>query len=1060
MTWRRIGPIVLLTLVGAVVIGKRLWQVQVVEHTLWAQQAARLLHSGVVLPPDRGRILDATGAVVARDLETYRLVLTYREFRRQHPLGQVAHARSALEARAVTLQEADAHLLEWAWDLLHLTPNSLEAFTKGEPFQTESLQVDGVASARDVHRGRRASDVRYYLRELLELSPRQWTSVARNVARADRDRPYLELAAAGLSDPVEPWVLWQRIERRLALATDHLAQLADRMESAGEGGALGYAGLVDELEDARVSVEDDAAAKLFREVFGFEVGRVAPATLFRFFELEWIGRMLAWEPPRLVAWAERRRSVWLEQWLNEYALPSVCADLVLDPTFEPDADDFLDRLAVLFAPEGSVERALERRHFPSWRELPAAAVFSELDGLFRARFPRGREAFGRVVLPILDPQLRALDPPTAQRWLLVDRARNVLPETETYGRELRAALAGQRSEEKLWRIARAMVDDWESGFQATLAYTLEALVREAHPDYELGDDGRLLLERGTMNDVRERLDYFLKDYGTRPKPLQKRALEYEVVHLVTRFQRDYPGIRAAETRVRKYPVLDGFEAPPFGELLGNLSAVGLSELQLQRREAREFRQLFQSAERSREDEHDLLRLLEALWRHDDVRGVAGIEGFFDPELRGQNGFRESWGLKQALAAEPGRRAVTEPVDGRDVHLTLDHRVERAAQRSLAFPAHDPADPKRDESWLRHPVGAIVLVTTDGDVIAAASEPSAASTVDRVDAPPQRRLVLERTLRIPYFQPPGSVFKPFVAAWALDRAGLDPGHAIECTTQADLGWAGFGNVRCHSQYGHGRRNLHQAIACSCNAYFAWLGESLGPDDFVQLAHEFGFYEPTGVRTPPPGAEPGERRTGLREDYRPLLSDNALHRALQQDANRQRAGNGLSVIEVTPMQLARATVGLATGRLPDLRLVDRVGETELPVSPGRRIRLAEQQLERVRTAMFAVSNSREGSAEHALSRREVGVDVAAKTGSADITTAREGAGRTVRKHTWVAGWLPADDPKVTFVVFLHDVSVTSSHSAVYVARQFLTQPETVAWLRAAGIAIDAGFGEESR
>ena len=82
---------------------------------------------------------------------------------------------------------------------------------------------------------------------------------------------------------------------------------------------------------------------------------------------------------------------------------------------------------------------------------------------------------------------------------------------------------------------------------------------------------------------------------------------------------------------------------------------------------------------------------------------------------------------------------------------------------------------------------------------------------------------------------------------------------------------------------------------------------------------------------------------------------------------------------------------------------------------------------------------------------GAEICAKTGSADIAVAKEGEGNQVRKHTWVSGWLPREDPKVAFVVFCHDVAVTSSHSAVYVARQFLLQPETVAWLRARGVTI---------
>ena len=54
--------------------------------------------------------------------------------------------------------------------------------------------------------------------------------------------------------------------------------------------------------------------------------------------------------------------------------------------------------------------------------------------------------------------------------------------------------------------------------------------------------------------------------------------------------------------------------------------------------------------------------------------------------------------------------------------------------------------------------------------------------------------------------------------------------------------------------------------------------------------------------------------------------------------------------------------------------------------------------------------------------------------------------MRKHTWIAGWFPAEAPRAVFVVYVHDTSETSSHSAVYVARQLLASPAVKRWLEA--------------
>jgi cell division protein FtsI/penicillin-binding protein 2 len=154
----------------------------------------------------------------------------------------------------------------------------------------------------------------------------------------------------------------------------------------------------------------------------------------------------------------------------------------------------------------------------------------------------------------------------------------------------------------------------------------------------------------------------------------------------------------------------------------------------------------------------------------------------------------------------------------------------------------------------------------------------------------------------------------------------------------------------------------------------------------------------------------------------------------------------------MQLARATAGLATGALPRVRLVRRVGERDVPPGAPARVAISERSLARVRRALMDVAADPGGTAHVALNARELGLDVAVKTGSADLTSRADDEGKTViRKHTWVAGWTPVERPAAIFVIFVHDTHTTSSHGAVYVARQFLRQPETRAWLAAQGVTL---------
>ena len=169
-------------------------------------------------------------------------------------------------------------------------------------------------------------------------------------------------------------------------------------------------------------------------------------------------------------------------------------------------------------------------------------------------------------------------------------------------------------------------------------------------------------------------------------------------------------------------------------------------------------------------------------------------------------------------------------------------------------------------------------------------------------------------------------------------------------------------------------------------------------------------------------------------------------------RRLVGNGLGVIEVTPMQLARATLALATGELRDLRLVRRIGRRDLARGKRRPLDLRAASLRRVRAAMRAVPVDPEGTAHGVLGPEQLGFAVAVKTGSADLTGRSDDGGmEIVRKHTWVAGWVPADDPVAVFVVFVHDTRATSSHGAVYLARQLLLQPEVLNWLAENGVDV---------
>ncbi len=1064
MIGRRIQPLLLVLVVGAVVLLGRLYWIQVREHDVWSNEAARLVHAGHVLPYRRGRIVDAHGEVLAKDKGTFQLVLLYREFRRGHPLGQVAHARSLLEGRAVSLREAHENLVPWAVDLVSLTSAQLTAFASGEAVETATWSHPGGGDPTREHLGSRASDLRFYVGRLLDLGARQWNEVRSLGKRRATDVSFHVLAAEERSKAGERrWSaedVLADLESRLAESVDQLARLArllDRDEDLRAGGSDGrgdpLSNLVAEIEDSRRLVEDATASKLFYEATGFSPGRIDDDTLLTSIDLDWIMHLFAWDRARMAKWAETVRDGWTGSWRDGYALPHLHAELVLHPATCPEPDEVWNRVAAIFAPEGAVESTLNGAPI-DWRALDSLAVFGVLDEIFAVDLPRDLRASRRAVLPVQDPARRAASEADLLDWSIFDDAVSELPaeddaERIALGARLRHHLENRRRSrdvEAVHAILAHVVAEWERAVQDELRATLDTLRETADPD-DLSRDGRLILREELRERAMERADHLLKDYGMRPRPLQRRRPDYEVVYLLTRYGEWFPGIEAREVSEREYLVHEGDEGRLAEKLVGSVSAVDVYQLQRQRLDAQRMRSLQKSPRRTTEQEDELRRLVGRVLLPDEVRGVAGIEGFFDPELRGTNGYEERRGLQEAFE-RGGERQVRVPEDGADLVLTLELDMQRAAERTLAHPSIVD-DELFDEEWARNPVGAIVVITPDGDVIAAASEPTEHSTIVP-GVVGQRANPIERALRKPGFQPPGSVFKPFVALYALDRGGLDPARESTCGPIAS-GGCGYENVHCWREWGHGEVALERAIVESCNGYFAWLGESYDDADFLSLGDFFGFGEPTGIRRIPEWDEGVARRLGLREVVPAVFQGDRRGGALS-DFQRRTAGNGLVVVEVTPMQLARAYAGLATGVLPDIRIARAVSERELPAGAGERLPFAAESFRFVREALAAVVTRQGGTGRRALSPDQLGFAIAAKTGSADIReAASDSDDDRVRKHTWTAGWVPADDPQLVFVVFVHDTITTSSHGAVYVARSFLQQPEVRAWLEARGVDV---------
>ncbi len=1026
---RRFGPVivVLFAVLGVLIV--RLFQVQVVEGKVWAGEAASLTRKSQRLPSTRGAILDRNENVLVEDEAVERVEFVYRDFRRGHPLGIVTHARSTLEMRSVPVPEAFANLEAWAVELLRISPAELDDFRNGKPLRTATLEIAALpekADAKEELRAARARDLVFYQDALLDLTKTERTSIhGKNPSRAS-----FAACVASQRQTTEDALLG-RFRVELAKERERLGDLA-RLLPARPNDTPATGLDVDELlariEAARIRYEDTAAESLFEKATEFAPGRISSATLARGFDLAWIARILRWDRARLDAWAASRRAGF-EKDLDEDEVPRILADAGLA---EPDqvAPAILDGLASLYAPA-------EFRG--GWKDLGEVQVLAVLPTLFHLRRTPELASPNPSALPFLDADLRASADAIDDPWLLLGTVAEMAgaklgeiehPSARDWSQHWRDLLVkdGHLEGDDAHAALAAMLSALEARFGAACDAAVEAALAEGAREH--GHPGPLDLSSENVDRAEQEERFLLKDISSRPVRFANDA-DYALVHLLERDADLYPGFEVVADRRRKFQVRDSEGVPIAHALIGGVRGPSLREVLSEQRKLEDGDDV-EAAERAA-----------AILRGEGRRGTSGIEAMCDAELRGRDGRAIVTNLADADAS--GGNHFEPAHDGTRVVLTLDRDLQLAAEETLEHPVA-PRDPKADKIWFANPVGAIVLLATDGEVLAAASAPRRSGLPPSPGRDLERTFARERTLTRPVFNPPGSSMKPFIAAYALDRLGLDPSEEFSCG-RIDEGF-GYkskgGRIRCHPP-GHTSCNLARALSVSCNATFAQIGERFPPADLLELARVFGFGQPTGIRRC--ASIDGKDLRGLHEDWE--FPRKTLAKDVEKAQSRMHFANGLAVVEATPMQVARAMTGLVTGRLPEVCIVREVGERRI-VPRSSELPISKRARDIVLRDLEGVTKPGGTAFETGLDVKTLGFTFACKTGTADTREMEGGSAEAVdgvvkmRKQTWIVGWFPVEDPKAILVVMLHDLTEASTSTSAVVAAQFLHTPAVRAFV----------------
>ena len=93
--------------------------------------------------------------------------------------------------------------------------------------------------------------------------------------------------------------------------------------------------------------------------------------------------------------------------------------------------------------------------------------------------------------------------------------------------------------------------------------------------------------------------------------------------------------------------------------------------------------------------------------------------------------------------------------------------------------------------------------------------------------------------------PGSTFKLFVAAAALEEGVMTTDTTYNCTSRIKV--ADY-YQNCFNHKAHGTQTVAEALPNSCNTFFITMGQKMGAVTFSKYFEAFGFTEATGIDLP--------------------------------------------------------------------------------------------------------------------------------------------------------------------------------------------------------------------
>ena len=375
--------------------------------------------------------------------------------------------------------------------------------------------------------------------------------------------------------------------------------------------------------------------------------------------------------------------------------------------------------------------------------------------------------------------------------------------------------------------------------------------------------------------------------------------------------------------------------------------------------------------------------------YNGIIGKNGLEKFYNSKLQGSMGYKD---IKvNALNKEIEILDEKEASIDNNIKISLDVRLQKYIQDIFTGKS-----------------GAVVVMNAlNGEILSATSFPEFDNNIFVRGITPKEWNDMRNDIDHPFtnkvingLYPPGSVIKMGTALSFLEN-GIPEDFSVNCTGTLAIGNRNF---RCWKTQGHGSVNFKRAIAESCDDFFYKGSLKLGIDKVSATLDKLGFGNVTGVDQINEFLGVNPSKEWKEKKYKqPWYVGETVITSIGQ-------GNML----VTPLQIARYTSYLATGKLPKPHFYK--ANYEEPKDLG----IPTKYLDIIRKGMYDVSYSQNGTASKHINSK---VTIAAKTGTAQVVSISQSEKVRMkeselqyleRSHAWITTYGPFENPQYVVTI----------------------------------------------